>query len=266
MPQPPPRRRLEGVERTPSGRVSRAKPSHMQRTPGRKPLIPSDAAGLKTFRRLLHDWQQSGLSMEDVFQHGEGGIVPPELRMTPAAVYKTANRLGVSHELPYSRARLTPEFKSQVITNQRRTMIPIDVVAWRYDLKPSTIKTWGRQLRRPVLGNTKHGRRDWWRRVFPDDPDFDICEVDLEQLLENHNVPLHLAVEAFHDLHPQEETTKWSIPETMVDIGLEPDEVEELRNEIPRVADAEHANIIVVPPDAPPIYFHLEVDEEILDG
>lgn len=222
-------------------RLSRAKPDYLKRPPGRPPKFSDTPDDVARFRRLVRDWKESGMSMEAFFSGNPGSTVGEDT-MSTHAVYSTARRFGIESELPFPRASLTPEVKAKALTEQRRSQVPLDVIAWRYNVRPSTIRSWSRELGRPLLGNTKRGHALWWEKQLED---VDLEDLDLEAFLEEKRVPCPMLVAKYHELYPQDENVVWELTTSSVDVGMPDDEVEELLDTTDP-ANEEEANVFLV--------------------
>lgn len=236
----------------------------VKKKPGRKPKFGENDDDIARFVFLLRDFKRSEMGLEAYFL-GEGDSkVRHHERLSPTGVVKTATRLGVLDELPRPKARLTNDLKARTITRQRRQQMPLEVAAYRAQVKESTVRTWARELKRPLKGNTPLGRRAWWDKyIFAHMPAPDDLEGFHTGLFcKDHEVPPYLLTQAWYEKHPDQPAALWDIAGNDVDTEPTDEEAYEAIEEL-RPCEPEAATMIVWVDQE--LHYLRHTDDEVLD-
>jgi len=191
----------------------------------RRAIFNRTQADIDRFLWLIDQWANSGIGLDAFFSGDKNTPVAYFERMSATAVYKTARRLGVEDRVPRPKNRLTTKLKAEALAAQRKGGIPLEVMAHRYGVKPSTLVTWARRDNRKVAGNTQKKRDLWWDQNV-------LCKMDAITSLEIatfckiFDIPPYPAIREWHKKYKRE-ATLWDVAGNFVDDELSVEEARE---------------------------------------
>lgn len=161
----------------------------------RPPKYLDEPNDRRRFEAHIQDW----LLVKDIYTvETYFSSLPEDERLCSSALFATLKRYKI--KLPTNRN--LP--RKEILERQRTDRVPIDVIAWRYGIKESTLRSWSRQFDKPLLGNTPVARREWWAKHF--------MAMNLPEAFayfDEHHLPPHIAIPMWHVLNAPDHPVAW---------------------------------------------------------